>query len=46
MPRRNRFFFKAFLPLGLLAVAVFALVRRSGDDWEYEQNDPVTRGSA
>ena len=42
MPRRNRFIFKAFLPLGLLAVAVLALVRRRGDDWEYEQAEPVT----
>ena len=40
MPKRNRFFLKALLPLGLLVVAVFALVRRGGDDWEYEQNDP------
>ena len=42
MPRRNRFLLKAFLPLGLLAVAVLALVRRGGDDWEYEQAEPVT----
>ncbi|HEX4930352.1 MAG TPA: hypothetical protein VFV62_06540, partial [Gaiellaceae bacterium] len=42
MPRRNRFFFKALLPLGLLVAAVFALARRGGDDWEYEQDDPVT----
>ena len=42
MPRRNRFIFKAFLPLGLLAVAVLALVRRRGDDWEYEQAELVT----
>ena len=34
--------FKAFLPLGLLAVAVLALVRRRGDDWEYEQAEPLT----
>ena len=40
MPRRNRFFLKALLPLGLLVVAAFALVRRGGDDWEYEQRDP------
>jgi len=33
---------KALFPLGLLVVAFFALVRRGGDDWEYEQNDPVT----
>jgi len=42
MPRRNRFFLRALLPLGLLAVAALALVRRSGDDWEYEQADPAT----
>jgi hypothetical protein len=42
MPRRKRFFLKAFLPFGLLAVAVFALVRRSGDAWEYEQDELVT----
>ena len=42
MPRRNRFFLKALLPLGLLVVAALALVRRSGDDWEYEQRDPET----
>jgi len=42
MPRRNRFFLKALLPLGLLLVAAFALVRRGGDDWEYEQRDVVT----
>ena len=42
MPRRKRFIFKAFLPLGLLAVAVLALVRRRGDDWEYEQAEPLT----
>jgi hypothetical protein len=41
MPRRNRFFLKALLPLGLLVVAAFALVRRAGDDWEYEQADAV-----
>jgi outer membrane biosynthesis protein TonB len=39
MPRRNRFFLKALLPLGLLVVAALALVRRGGDDWEYEQRD-------
>ena len=42
MPRRNRTLWKALLPLGLLVTAVFALVRRGGDDWEYEQADPVT----
>ena len=42
MPRRNRIIWKALLPLGLLVVAAFALVRRGGDDWEYEQADPVT----
>ncbi len=42
MPRRNRIFLKALLPLGLLVVAAFASVRRRGDDWEYEQDDPVT----
>ena len=42
MPRRNRFFLKALLPLGLLVVAALALVRRGGDDWEYEQRDDVT----
>ena len=42
MPRRNRFFLKALLPLSLLVVAAFALVRRAGDDWEYEQADAVT----
>jgi outer membrane biosynthesis protein TonB len=41
MPTRNRFFLKALLPLGLLVAAVFALVRRSGDDWEYETHSPV-----
>ena len=41
MPRRNRFFLRALLPLGLLVVAAFALVRRGGDDWEYEQAEPV-----
>jgi len=46
MPRRNRFFLKAFVPLGLLAVAVLAVVRRSGDAWEYEQDDPVTEEAA
>jgi hypothetical protein len=40
MPRRNRFFLKALLPFGLLVVAVLALARRGGDDWEYEQLDP------
>lgn len=39
MPRRNRFFVKALLPFGLLVVAVLALARRGGDDWEYEQLD-------
>ena len=43
MPRRNRIFLKALLPLGLLVVAVFALVRRGGDDWEYEQADARDR---
>lgn len=38
MPRRNRFFLKALLPLGLLVVAALALVRRGSDDWEYEQD--------
>jgi hypothetical protein len=33
---------KALLPLGLLVVAVLALVRRGGDDWEYEQAEPET----
>jgi outer membrane biosynthesis protein TonB len=33
---------KALLPLSLLVVAVFALVRRAGDDWEYEQADAIT----
>ena len=33
---------KALLPLGLLVVAVLALVRRGGDDWEYEQAEPAT----
>ena len=42
MPTRNRFFLKAVLPLGLLVVAAFALVRRGGDDWEYEQCDDLT----
>lgn len=42
MPRRNRFFLKAFVPLGLLVVAAFALVRRSGDAWEYERDELVT----
>ena len=42
MPRRNRFNLKALLPLGLLVVAAFALVRRGGDDWEYEQAELVT----
>ena len=42
MPRRNRTMWKALLPLGLLVVAVLALVRRGGDDWEYEQAEPVT----
>lgn len=36
MPQRKRTLFKlVFLPLGLIAM-LFALVRRSGDDWEYE----------
>jgi hypothetical protein len=42
MPRRNRTIWKALLPLSLLVVAVLALVRRGGDDWEYEQADPAT----
>ena len=42
MPRRNRTMWKALLPLGLLVVAVLALVRRGGDDWEYEQAEPAT----
>jgi hypothetical protein len=42
MPRRSRFFFKALLPLGLLVVAALALVRRSSDDWEYEQREVET----
>jgi len=41
MPRRSRFFLKVLFPLGLLVVAVAALARRGGDDWEYEQADPV-----
>jgi hypothetical protein len=41
MPRRSRTFWKALLPLGLLVTAVFALVRRGGDDWEYEQKEPL-----
>jgi hypothetical protein len=32
---------KALVPLSLLVVAAWALVRRGGDDWEYEQDDPV-----
>ena len=36
MPRRNRIFMKALLPLGLLAVAVLAVFRRKPDEWEYE----------
>jgi hypothetical protein len=46
MPRRNRFFLKALLPLGLLVMAVLALVRRAGDDWEYEQADAVTEDTS
>lgn len=42
MPRRSRTFWKALLPFGLLAAAVFAVVRRGGDDWEYEQAEPVS----
>ena len=42
MPKRDRNYLKAFLPLVLLVVAAFALVRRRGDDWEYEQDDLVT----
>jgi len=42
MPRRDRIFLKALLPLTLLVVAASALVRRGGDDWEYEQDDLVT----
>src|SRR5687767_14035014 len=36
MPRRNRNFLRVLVPFGLLVVAVLALVRRKGDDWEYE----------
>ena len=36
MPTRNRNFLRMLLPFGLLAVAVLALFRRKGDDWEYE----------
>ena len=46
MPRRNRFFLKALLPLGLLVVAALALVRRGGDDWEYEQRDDPTEDAS
>lgn len=41
MPGRNRVFVKAFLPLGLLLVAAFALARRR-DEREYEQDVPMT----
>jgi hypothetical protein len=37
MPKRNRYFFRMLVPFGLLAVAVLAFIRRSGDDWEYEK---------
>ena len=37
MPKRNRYFFRLLVPFGLLAVAVLAFIRRSGDDWEYEK---------
>ena len=38
MPQRKRIFFKAVLPLGLLAMAAAILGRRP-DDWEYETAD-------
>lgn len=45
MPTRNRNFLRTLLPFGLLAVAVLALVRRKGDDWEYEtaEDDAAVR---
>ena len=51
MPKRNRIFLKAFLPLGLLVMAALAIVRRRGpDDWEYEraeeERERSTRGRA
>jgi len=45
MPRRNSIVVKVLLPLSLLVVAAFALVRRGGDDWEYEQDDSVTENA-
>jgi hypothetical protein len=36
MPTRNRNFLRMLLPFGLLAVGLLALIRRGGDDWEYE----------
>ena len=38
MPQRKRIFFRAVLPLGLLAMAAAILGRRP-DDWEYETAD-------
>ena len=42
MPSRNRNFLRMLVPFGLLAVAILALVRRRGDDWEYEKAKDVT----
>jgi hypothetical protein len=42
MQKGNRNFLKALVPFGLLAVAVLALVRRDGDDWEYERAEADT----
>lgn len=45
MSRRNRIFWKALLPLGLLAVAV-AVFRRKPDHWEYADEPEVEEALA
>jgi hypothetical protein len=41
MPRRNRIIWMALLPVSLLALAL-AMLRRGGDDWEYEEAEEET----
>ena len=39
MPGRNRHLLKLLLPFGLVAVVFATVLRRRGDDWEYETAD-------
>jgi hypothetical protein len=41
MPGRKRKFLKLLVPFGLVAVAFATVLRRRGDDWEYEVASPV-----